>query len=284
MWLGVEWVNEAHSPEEIAVLADVLTKQQIQYVFVYTTYLKPDGQFNPTYAYAAEFVQTLKAVNPELNVQAWIGLPLTYAELSNRVIRTIVQVCINLVQEGFDGIHLDPEPVSSNDLNVLALLDEVRDALGPEFTLSIASRRIWPIFPSVDWPIVGRVAWHASYYREVASRVDQIVVMTYDSAMPLACLYRHWIRFQVIEVSRALDGTGVQVFFGIPTSEEMTWTHYPWAENMRSGLKGVIDGLNDAASRPTVVTGVAIYPHWETDATEWRIYEELWLGWSEDDT
>lgn len=284
MWLEVEWVNEPHNPEEIAILADLLAKQQIRYVFAYTTYLKSNGRFNPTYAYAAEFVQMLKAMSPELNVQAWIGLPLKHVELSNAVTRKeIVQFCVSLVREGFDGIHLDPEPIFSNDSNILALLDEVRDALGPEFTLSIATRRIWPVFPNVQWPIVGRVAWHASYYREVASLVDQIVVMTYDSAMPLACLYRHWTRFQVIEVSRAVDGTGVQLFFGVPTSEELTWTHYPWAENMRSGLEGVIDGLNDAASRPAAVTGVAIYPYWETNETEWRIYEESWLGRSEDD-
>lgn len=283
MWLGVEWVNAPHAPEEIATLASMLTKRQIRYVFVYASYLKPDGRFNPTHAYAAEFVQTLKAVNPDLNVQAWIGLPLAHVALSNALVRKeIALFCVDLVEEGFDGVHLDPEPIFSNDLNVLALLDEVRSTLGPEFTLSIATRRIWPIFPTVPWPIVGRVAWHASYYREVASRVDQIAVMTYDSAMPLACLYRYWTRFQVIEVSRAVGNTGVQLFFGIPTSEETTWTHRPRAENMRSGLKGVIDGLNDAGSYPTAVTGVAIYPYWETDEDEWRVYEELWLGQDDD--
>lgn len=279
VWLGVEWVNEPHDPEEIATLADLLTRKQIRYVFVYATYMKPDGRFNPTYAYAAEFVQTLKAANPDLNVQAWIGLPLTHVNLNDAFVRKkITQLCVGFTEDGFDGIHLDPEPISSNDLNVLTLLDEVRDALGPEFTLSIATRRIWPIFPNVQWPVVGQVAWHASYYQEVASRVDQIVVMTYDSAMPLACLYRHWTRFQTIEISRAVDDSSVQLFFGIPTSEETTWTHWPWAENMRSGLTGIIDGLNDAGSRPKAVTGVAIYPYWETDEAEWCVYEELWLG------
>ena len=283
-WLGVEWVNEPHDAEEIATLADALTKQQIRYVFVYTSYLKPGGQFNPTYSYAGQFIQTLKATEPDLNVQAWVGLPLEYVDLGDSTVRKqIAEFCTILVREKrFDGIHLDPEPIFSNDSNVLVLLDEVRDALGPEFTLSIATRRIWPIFPNVQWPVVGRVAWHANYYREVASRVDQIIVMTYDSAVPLACLYRHWTRFQVIEISRVVDETGVQLFFGVPTSEERTWTHWPWAENMNSGLIGVIDGLNDGSSRPTAVTGVAIYPYWETDEAEWHIYEELWLGLSED--
>ncbi len=279
-WLGVEWVNEPHDPEEIAALADALAERQIRYVFVYTSYLKPDGRFNPTAPYAGQFIQMLKAAEPDLNVQAWIGLPLEYVDLGDSAVRgKIVEFCAGLVrEEGFDGIHLDPEPIFSDDSNVLALLDEVRDAPGPAFTLSIAARRIWPVFPSVQWPVVGRVAWHTHYYREVASRVDQVAVMTYDSAMPLACLYRHWTRFQVIEISRAVDGTGVQLFFGVPTSEEETWTHRPEAENMNSGLRGVIDGLNDGDSRPAVVAGVAIYPYWETDEGEWRIYEELWLG------
>jgi len=102
--------------------------------------------------------------------------------------------------------------------------------------------------------------------------------MTYDSAMPLPQLYRQWARFQVVEISRAVDGAGVDLVFGIPTSEERTWTHWPNAENMRSGLQGVIAGLNDAAARPAAVTGVAIYPYWETDAAEWATYEALWLG------
>ncbi|MGB9872790.1 MAG: glycosyl hydrolase family 18 protein [Anaerolineae bacterium] len=264
----------------MAALASNLDQRQIRYVFVYTSYMKPTGEFTPTYGHAARFVSGLKIANPDLHIQAWIGLPLEYVNLSDAAVRErIVQFCINLVREaGFDGIHLDPEPIPTDEENVLVLLDELRDALGSEPTLSMATRRIWPIFPDRRWPLIGQVAWRASYYREVSQRVNQIVVMTYDSAMPLASLYRQWVRFQVIEVSRAVEGTGVQLFFGIPTSEERTWTHWPCAENMESGLEGVIDGLNDAKARPAAITGVAIYPYWETDETEWRIYEELWLG------
>jgi len=107
--------------------------------------------------------------------------------------------------------------------------------------------------------------------------------MTYDSAMSWAFLYRQWTRFQVIEISRVVEGIDVQLFFGIPTSEEKSWTHWPRAENMSSGLEGIVDGLNDAEARPAAVTGVAIYPYWETDEAEWRVYEELWLDRSEGD-
>lgn len=282
-WLGVRWVSEPPEMQEIAALTSDLGQRQVQYVFVYVSYLKPDGRFNSTYDYADEFVSGIKATNPHLEVQAWIGLPLDYVDLGDMNVRErIADFCVDLVSEvGFDGIHLDPEPIPTNDENVLALLDEIRGALGSTPTFSIATRRIWPIFPDMHWPLIGQVAWRASYYREISQRVDQIAVMTYDSAMPFGLLYRQWVQFQVIEISRAVDGTGVQVFFGIPTSEEKTVTHWPCAENMESGLEGVIDGLNDAEARPAVVTGVAIYPYWETDETEWYIYEELWLGQSD---
>jgi len=278
--LGVEWVNESHDVEEIVALANNLNRRQIQYVFAYASYLKPNGQFNLTHSHAVKFVQMLKSTQPDLNVQAWIGIPLGYVDLSDTVVRKeIAEFCADLARDGgFDGIHLDPEPISSDDTQVIALLDEIRITLGPEIGLSIATRRVWPILPGVQWPLVREVAWGTNYYREVAKRVDQIAVMSYDSAMPLPCLYRQWMRFQVIEISRAVDGVDVQLFFGVPTSEEKTWTHWPSAENIRSGLQGLIDGLNDAEARPTTVTGVAIYPHWDTDEIEWAIYEANWLG------
>lgn len=280
VWLGIEWVNQAYSAAETLDLANILDKQQVRYVFVYTSYLKPDGHFNPTYSYAGQFIQTLKAKEPDLNVQAWIGLPLGYIDLGDGAVRRqIAEFCAILVQEeGFDGIHLDPEPVSSNDQDLLELLDEVRSTIGPDATLSIATRRIWPIFPGVEWPVIGKIFWHTGYYREVASRVNQIVVMTYDSAMPLTALYRHWLHFQVVEVSRAVSGSDADLFLGVPTSEERTLTHWPGAENMTSGLQGIIDGLNDAEACSSAMTGVAIYPYWETGEAEWSIYQRLWLG------
>jgi hypothetical protein len=280
VWLGVEWTKQPHNSVEISTLANTLKEEQIRYVFAYTSYLKPNGQFNPSYTYANQFIQEFKTAYPHSNVQAWIGLPLEYVDLNNQAVREqIIVFCVYLVQEkGFDGVHLDPEPVSNNNNDLLVLLNELRTALGSEATISIATRRIWPIFPNVEWPLVGKISWHTNYYREVANRVDQIVVMIYDSAMPSAVLYRQWSRFQVIEISQAVHSTHVELFFGVPTSEEKTYTHWPIAENMSSGLQGIIDGLNDAKAYPSGVNGVAIYPYWETDEIEWSIYHVIWLG------
>jgi hypothetical protein len=290
VWLGVEWVKDHHPSDEIATLANDLDRREIHHVFVFTSYLRSDGEFSPTYSHAAEFTRALKAVHRDLNVQAWIGLPLNHSRLlwgeggranlgDGTTRQKVAAFCADLIsQGGFDGIHLDPEPVFTGDTDLLTLFDEVHGAIGTHSSLSIATPRVLPIFSDVGLPFAGRVAWRASYYRQVAKRVDQIAVMTYDSGLPLPGLYRQWVRFQVIEISRAVDGIDVDLLFGIPTSEEQTWTHWPYAENMTSGLQGVIYGLNDADARPSVVTGVAIYPYWETDTPEWATYESLWLG------
>ncbi|MSP11486.1 MAG: hypothetical protein EXR62_00880 [Chloroflexi bacterium] len=239
-WLGVEWINEPQPPTAIAGLADELKLRELRYIFVFASYLKLSGEFNPTYSHAAEFTRALKTQYPGINIQAWIGLPLNqaglfasdgYVDLSDTSVRRrIADFCARLMQQGnFDGVHLDAEPVPSGNKDVITLLDEIRQAIGPQATLSIATRRILPLFQDSPLSILPQVAWSAAYYREIASHVDQIAVMLYDSGLPRPELYRLWGWLQVKEISQA-------------------------------------------------VMGVAIYPYWETDATGWAAYENLWLG------
>jgi hypothetical protein len=39
----------------------------------------------------------------------------------------------------------------------------------------------------------------------------------------------------------------------------------------------LVVGLNDWESRPERITGVAIYPYWETSDDEWSQYRSLWV-------
>lgn len=279
-WLGVEWLNELHSDAEVSALATDLTQHQIAYIFVYTSYLKADYTFNPTYSHATEFLRSLRSAQPHIKVLAWIGIPLTYIDLSSAAVRQqIADFSGSLVmQYGFDGVHLDPEPVGNQNANLLLLFDRTRQAIGKQALLSLAAHTAWPIF--ADSPLLDATNtnfWGAAYFRAVAQYVDQIAVMTYDSTLTSPLFYRLWSRFQVIAISKAVGGTGVELLLGIPTSEEETATHHVNAENMQSGLTGIIDGLNDEESRPAAVTGIAIYPYWEIDTTKWALYDQLWL-------
>lgn len=284
-WVSVDWVNEEHDKQSITELAEELTRQRIKYVYVFVSYMKPGAKFNPTYSYAGEFVSALKEENPELNVQAWLGFPLEsrygdgYVDFGDIEVQTVtISFCIDLIQElGFDGVHLDPEPVVNNDSKVLVMLDDIRRGIGPDAALSMSTRRIWPFRGNMA-QAVGQFAWQADYYREVAQRVDQVAVMTYDSTLPHPALYRYWVRSQVIRLSQALYGIPVELLIGLPASEERTFTHRPFAENMRSGLMGTLDGLYSSQAWSPAVTGVAVYPFWEMDAEDWASYGTLWLG------
>jgi hypothetical protein len=76
-------------------------------------------------------VQRLKRAAPTIKVLTWLGLPLKdanngYVDLTDELIRQkVVELSAYLTKQvGFDGIHLDPEPILNNDRNIL--LTEVR--------------------------------------------------------------------------------------------------------------------------------------------------------------
>jgi hypothetical protein len=289
-WLGVEWSMEPHTNAEIEALAADLQQHQINTIFVYVSYLKPAGEFNPTYDYAREFVTAFKQVAPHIEVQGWLGIPVKvppgtpvasgYNDLSEPAIRkAIIEFSRKVIQElGFTGVHLDPEPILSGNTDLLTVLDEVRSAIGPKAHVSISAREITPLLPEADLIFNRWFTWRGDYYREIAQRVEQIAVMAYDSHAPSMWLYEQWLRHQVIALSNSLKDTTIEIYLGVPTSEEKTSSHDPAVENMSSGLRGVLTGLNDADTQPGKITGLAIYPYWETTADEWQTYSELWLG------
>jgi hypothetical protein len=284
IWLGVEWVTEAHAESDINQLAHQLAHDQIRYVFAYVSYLRADTlDFTPTNDHAVAFVKAFKEAEPNVKLLAWLGVPLPSlggaADLANPAIREkVTNFSAYLVHTiGFDGIHLDPETIRSDDQNVSKLLDETRKAIGSQAILSLATPMIQPILP--DFSIFGaHVGWSSQYYRQIAQHVDQMAVMVYDSGLHIAWPYRELMRFEVIGISQAINGTGVEVLFGVPVSVEVSNTHDPNIENIQNGLQGVIDGLNDHDSVPSVVGGISIYPQWEMDTSKWSFYKTYWLG------
>jgi hypothetical protein len=285
---------DPHNTAAIMTLAEDLRQHQIDTVFVYVSYLKSNGAFNSTYDHAKEFVTAIKQVAPDLVVQGWLGIPAKvppgtpplpsgYVELADPTIQeTIVRFSQSVVHDfGFDGVHLDAEPVLTGDAAFLALLEKVRHALGSQAYLSIAGREITPFFPEADLIVNRWFTWRADYYREIANRVDQIAVMAYDSHATFPLWYEQWMHFQVVYLTNSLSESSADLFIGIPTSEEHSSAHDPAVENMQTGLRGFIAGLNDSDTQSERIAGIAIYPYWETTEDEWQTYSKLWLGQTE---
>src|SRR6185369_9245427 len=173
------------------------------------------------------------------HILAWIGVPLDQVDVASPDIRrTIVTFSASLLdQDGFDGMHIDAEPIPNDSRDFLTLLAEMRAAIKGGRMLSIATPGIYPLFPNAPWPPAGNLPlWSAAYYHAVAGAVDQIAAMPYDSGIHAAWLYRQWSRFETISLSQAVAGQPAQLLLGVPLSEEATQTHNPSSENLASGL------------------------------------------------
>jgi len=287
LWMGIEWFQGEPSPAQRLALRSHISGGQIRYLFVYTTWITSDGTpRHPIPRDARDKIKQLRSLAPQSLLLAWVGIPLTtlgrgLVDLDNPEVRTrIALLCHQLVHEiGFDGIHLDAEPVPDGSLPFLLLLDEVKNMTGKETFISIAGEDFFPRLAGWRWPYLHQIKWSADYYKEVAQRVDQIVVMTYDSAMPLGIMYELWLGWQVQEITRSLGNSEADLLFGIATYEETTWTHMPWAENIKTGLRGIRRGvgiLPQALQKK--VRGVALYAEWAMEPSEWRVYQQLWIG------
>ena len=71
-----------------------------------------------------------------------------------------------------------------------------------------------------------------------------------------------------------LIGSEVELLMGLSVSRERTLTHWPDAENMRSGLVGICAGLESRHTGRHPVSGVAIYAAWEATTGDWQTWDE----------
>jgi hypothetical protein len=169
------------------------------------------------------------------------------------------------------GIHVNLEPCPSGDRAFLALLDELRQALPAGKVLSVAA---YP--PPTLWHPFPEVHWEESYFREVARRVDQLAVMMYDTALPVAKPYRQLMRTWTREVLAWAEGA--DVLLGVPAYDDPgVGYHHPRVENLRNALAGIHAALHDLTPLPPHYQGVAIYCEWQMDESEWDDWRRHFL-------
>jgi hypothetical protein len=154
-WLDITWSMDAHTDAEIKTLAQDLQAHKISYVFAYTSYLKPGDFFNPTFDHAKHFTEQMHIFAPEITLLAWVGVPINVTQpggqiienrLANAHIRSIIgDVSREVVEElGFDGIHLNAEPIADGDATFITTLREIRSQLPQGAILSLAGQALHP--------------------------------------------------------------------------------------------------------------------------------------------
>ncbi|HWE90264.1 MAG TPA: hypothetical protein VG317_12460, partial [Pseudonocardiaceae bacterium] len=192
LWMGHAWVDGQHSTAELNVLIGRIQTAGIRDLFVHVGPLADNGALDPRLRPdARQLTNALHRALPAVRVQAWLGGVvgsgrLNLAETSTRT--NIVIAAQQVLGDGFDGIHYDLEPVPDGDPRLLALLDATRPiTTAAHAILSVAADQTEPL-PDMATPaqwIVGHPHfWSTGYLHAVASTVDEVAIMAYDSGIP----------------------------------------------------------------------------------------------------
>ncbi|KQW14371.1 hypothetical protein ASD08_29235 [Streptomyces sp. Root369] len=286
IWLGHAWVDGRKTDADVTALARRLRDTGIRDLYVHAGPLEHDGTLpGSAYPKARWLIGAVHKAAPGIRVQAWLGdklatespdgLRLTEKDTRAAVVRSTRQI----LDAGFDGAHFDLEPLHSGDKDYLGLLDalhQVTRARG--VPLSVAAHQIDPLpaLHSVAGTLTGHPKWWSqAYFGQVARRVDQIAVMSYDTAMPLESLYGGYVAQQT---SLALEVTpaSTDLLMGLPFFHETKLGHRAAAETVPAAVRGVRLGLSRTdADRANF--GVALYVDFAAKEGDWTAYEKDWV-------
>jgi len=287
VWLEHRWLERVQTRGEMEALFRSFAQRGVAYVFPHLIPFNPAGRL-PVHSreQMRAFLAAARQAAPGLRVLPWVGGVRTgyrrtrpgtvdLADLGQR--QTIVAECRGLIDEGFDGIHVNVEPVGDGNVDFLALLRALRTAVGPDHTLSLSAIRPAPF----TVPGAPNFFWTPDYYARVAAIADQVVVMAYDTALPTPALYRRYIAYAAASTTSTLSSarSRARVLMGVPTYKETGFMHRAGVETMENALLGVVAGLRGVGGGGTF-EGVALYAGWTTDAREWEVYERVWRGQS----
>ncbi len=214
-------------------------------------------------------------------MQAWLGdlvgpgnLDLDDPPTRNRILRSADQALAG----GFDGIHFDMEPVASGDQGYLDLLAATHQLTrNKDKVLSIAADLAEPL-SSLNVPaslIAGQSRyWSASYLSALAGDVDEVAIMTYNTAVPIGTDYSGFVRLETGIAMRAMPSR-VHLLIGLPAYPAVWPGHTP-AETVANAIRGVRLALGTPGQPRNI--GVAMYADFSATPADWAAYQAGWAS------
>jgi hypothetical protein len=281
IWLGHAWVDGRHTQSDMDALAARLRTTGVHDVFVHSGPLSDDGTLDPALRPRARWLITaLHQALSGVRVQSWLGdvagpgrLDLDDPETRDHVLASAGQV----LDDGFDGVHYDLEPVADDSPGLLTLLAATHALTRQRrAVLSVAADQIEPL-PGLagpgQWVTHRPHWWSAGYLGEIAQRVDEVAIMAYDSGVPFDTAFSGYVR---IQTRLALDAVppAVTLLIGVPAYHTVEPGHTD-AETVAASVRGVRLALGGRPSRPF---GVAIYADFSATGTDWHDYLTGWVA------
>ncbi|MEU9630939.1 glycosyl hydrolase family 18 protein [Streptomyces luteogriseus] len=286
LWLGHAWVDGRKKDADVDALARRLKDTGIRDLYVHSGPLEHDGTLpKPAYPKARWFIDAVHEKLPGVRVQAFLGDVLASENSEGMLLNdpgtraAVVRSARQVLDTGYEGIHIDLEPMPSGDRDFLTLLDSLRrETRSRDAQLSVAAHQIDPL-PHLH-TVFGLFTehpkwWSQEFFGQVARRVDQIAVMSYDTAQPLEGTYGGFVAQQT---SLALEVTppSTDLLMGLPFYYESNFSHWGHAETVPAAVRGVRLGLSRTdADRANF--GVALYIDFAATEADWRAYKEDWV-------
>lgn len=285
IWLGHAWVDGRKKDRDVEAFAERVRGTGIRDLHVHAGPLEHDGTLPAgRYPRARWFVDAVRREMPGVRVQAWLGdvlanggpegLRLDDAHSRAAVVASARQI----LGTGFEGVHFDLEPLLSDDRDYLSLLDDLRELTRERSAqLSVAAHQIDPLpaAHSVNRAVTGRGKWWSQkFFGQVARRVDQIAVMSYDTWMPLESMYGGYVAQQT---TLALEVTpeGTDLLMGLPFFHEDDVGHHENAETVAAAVRGTRLGLG-RTDRDRERFGLALYVDFAAEEGDWEAYRDGW--------
>ncbi|MFB7657048.1 MULTISPECIES: glycoside hydrolase family 18 protein [unclassified Streptomyces] len=286
IWLGHAWVDGRKDDADLAAFARRVKTTGIRDLYVHTGPMEHDGTLPKSlYPKARWLIDGVHRELPGVRVQAFLGDVLATEgpdgmRLEKAATRAaVVDSARQVLDAGYEGVHLDLEPLHSGDRDYLSLLDDVRAVTrARDAQLSVAAHQIDPL-PALH-SVFGLFTkhpkwWSQEFFGQVARRVDQIAVMSYDTAQPLEGTYGGYVAQQT---SLALEVTPptTHLLMGLPFYYESNFDHWGHAETVAAAVRGVRLGLS-RTDGDRELFGVAPYIDFAATETNWDEYREGWV-------
>lgn len=286
MWLGHAWVDGRKKDADVTALAGRLKDTGVRDLYVHTGPLEHDGTLpKSVYPRARWFIDAVHRELPGVRVQAFLGDVLANGgpeglELSDAATRAeVVRSAGQVLDTGYEGVHMDLEPLHSDDEHYLDLLDDLRKLTKDrDAQLSVAAHQIDPL-PHLH-SVAGLVAdhpkwWSQEFFGQVARRVDQIAVMSYDTARLFESTYGGYVAQQT---SLALEVTPptTHLLMGLPFYYENNPSHWGHAETVAAAVRGARLGLS-RTDPDRELFGLAPYIDFAATETNWKEFEDGWV-------
>ena len=290
-WLGHAWVDGRKGQSDVDALARELRpagpagasagRITISDLFVHTGPFRNDGTLDPALRPKARWlVDALHAALPGVRVQAWLGahptpgaLQLDSATTRANLVASVGQV----LDDGFDGVQYDFEPLDDGNQDLVTLLHTTHE-------LTQQRHKVLSLSASHTEPLPGIVAavrlapgplalWSNGYLHRLALELDQVALMVYDTGLPTRDSYAGYTR-QVTERALAAVPADVALFIGVPAYHDDNLDHHADAEVIPAALRGVRLALGDRAPRQNF--GVALYVDFTATPADWASYHHDW--------